>query len=164
VLINQKMRFSRTLVLIVSGFTLVGCASLEKGVPGVTRYLQYVIEGQVVWEHAVGAGSASCETNATLNNQAQAREQVKASGQYVCASQPAPDSVLPFGYISSYERVEPWGLDYTAPMATRFNNSAACWQSIALLKQNDRVLKREYCGPQVPPKIRPGERTAEASI
>lgn len=139
--------------------SLFGCQTLEKGIPGMTRYLQFVDDGVVVWEHSVGMGSASCEVNATNNNRE--LEQTKESdGRYRCATEPAPESVLPYFYVSSFERVVPGGLAYNAPTMTRFPTPNSCWASLGRLKDNERVLKRESCGPKPAPRIRPGEKTA----
>ncbi len=138
---------------------LAGCQSLEKGISGMTRYLQFVDDGVVVWEHSVGMGSVSCEVNATNNNSE--LEQTKASlGRYRCAVDPAPESVLPYFYVSSFERVVPGGLAYNAPTMTRFPTSEQCWAALERLKDNERVLKRENCGAKSPPRLPPGEKTA----
>jgi hypothetical protein len=77
-------------VLIAMSAMLMGCQSmLEKGIPGITRYMQFVSGGEVLWEYAVAAGSASCETNAAINNKQLAITK-EIDGRYVCVSQPAP--------------------------------------------------------------------------
>lgn len=136
-----------------------GCATLERGIPGLTQYMQFVLDGEVIWEHAVGAGSVSCDVNVANNNR-ELEITKSSSGRYRCASEPAPAEQLPFSYVSSFERVVPGGLAYNAPMATRFQTSEACWESLDRLAGNERVLKRENCGPKPAPKMRPGERTA----
>jgi hypothetical protein len=149
----------RKLLGIACVSALAGCASLEKGIPGFTQYMQFVIDGEVVWEHAIGAGSVGCDQNVANNNR-ELEITKESQGRYRCSSQPAPESVLPYSYVSSFERVIPGGLAYNAPMVTRFPTPENCWASLERLKDNERVLKRENCGPKPVPRVRPGERAA----
>lgn len=153
----QKKQWICGGLMAVAGVVTLGCQSLEKGIPGLTRYLQFVESGQVVWEHAVGAGSVSCDVNAENNNR-ELDIRKKDGGRYRCASEPAPESVLPYSYVSSFERVVPGGLAYNAPMTTRYADSESCWAALERLQDNERVLKRENCGAKPLPKPRLGEK------
>jgi hypothetical protein len=137
---------------------LTGCQSLEKGISGLTSYLQLVIDDRVVWEHSTSAGYMSCETNAALNNQELAKSK-EAQGRYRCVKERATESALPYSYVSSYREVRPGGVAFAAPTTTRFASSEACWESIAKLEVENLTLVRENCGSKSPP-VRPGEKLA----
>jgi hypothetical protein len=153
-----------TCVLFVISATLTGCQSmLEKGIPGITRYIQFVSDGEVFWEYAVAAGSMSCEKNAALNNK-QLDMAKETEGRYVCASQPAPESQLPYSYVSYSAILTSAGIIYSAATTTRYANAESCQAAVSQLESNERKLVSEKCGPKSVPRVRPGETLSQLGV
>jgi hypothetical protein len=154
----QHAVYGQMLLCVVLVVSFAGCQSLEKGISGLTSYLQLVVDDRVVWEHSTSAGYMSCETNAALNNQELAKSK-EAQGRYRCVKERATESALPYSYVSSYREVRPGGVAFAAPTTTRFASSEACWESIAKLEVENLTLVRENCGSKSPP-VRPGQKLA----
>jgi hypothetical protein len=159
------VRLSRwACVLLVITATLMGCQSmLEKGIPGITRYMQFVSDGEVFWEYAVAAGSMSCEMNAALNNKQLAMTK-ETEGRYVCASQPAPESQLPYSYVSYSAVLTSAGIIYSAATTTRYANAESCQVAVSELERNERKLVSEKCGSKSVPRVRPGETLSQSDL
>ncbi len=132
---------------------------LEKGIPGITRYMQFVSDGEVLWEYAVAAGSMPCEKNAALNNKQLAMSK-DTEGRYVCASQPAPESQLPYSYVSYSAVLTSAGIIYSAATTTRYANAESCRAAVSQLESDERKLVSEKCDSKSPPRVRPGEKLA----
>jgi hypothetical protein len=147
-----------TLLLLAFVGLAVGCQSLEKGIPGFSGYLQFAFGDDVVFEYAVPSGNMNCERNAAINNKSL---EGKTTGRYRCASYPAPQSQLPYSYVSISTLGPAQGFHSSSATTTRYASSEDCQSAVAALSKSDERLIRDNClyGDE-PIRVRKGEKLA----
>ena len=129
---------------------------MSGGIPGLSGYLQFVLNEQVVYEYAVPVDGMPCSQNAAENNKEIAN---KSEGQYRCTNFPVSATALPYSFVAVGLTPGYTGRE-SAAATTRFASSDACWAAVADLQENNRRLVVENCGPKPTPSRVLGDKLA----